>query len=73
MRYLGPRWLGDPSDHSVWQNVKKIPDEELWGTHSRRRERLVAYARRRLKAQLKARGASPSEISSYDEITPQYS
>jgi len=68
MRYLGPRWLGDPSDHSVWQNVKKIPDEELWGTHSRRRERLVAYARRKLKAQLRARGASPSEIAASEEI-----
>jgi len=68
MRYLGPRWLGDPSDHSVWQNVRKIPDEELWGTHSRRRERLVAYARRRIKSQVKARGASPSEIATYDEI-----
>jgi starch phosphorylase len=68
MRYLGPRWLGDPSDHSVWQNVQKIPDEELWGTHSRRRERLVAYARRRIKAQLRARGASPLEIAAYEEI-----
>ncbi len=67
IRYLGPRWLGDPSDHTIWQNVFKIPDEELWGTHSRRRERLVAFARRRLKANLKARGASPAEMAAADE------
>jgi len=67
IRYLGPRWLGDPSDHTIWQNVFKIPDEELWGTHSRRRERLVAFTRRRLKAQLKSRGASPAEIAAAEE------
>jgi starch phosphorylase len=67
IRYLGPRWLGDPSDHTIWQNVHKIPDEELWGTHSRRRERLVAFARRRLKAQLKSRGASPAEVAAAEE------
>ncbi|MEM2870499.1 MAG: alpha-glucan family phosphorylase [Thermoplasmata archaeon] len=67
IRYLGPKWIKDPSDHTVWQNVYKIPDEELWGTHSRRRERLVAFARRRLKAQLIARGAPPSEIAAAEE------
>ncbi|MGQ9582449.1 MAG: alpha-glucan family phosphorylase [Thermoplasmatota archaeon] len=67
LRYLGPRWIKDPSDHTIWQGVHKIPDEELWGTHSRRRERLVAFARRRLKAQLIARGASPGEVAAADE------
>ncbi|MBM4249300.1 MAG: glycosyltransferase family 1 protein [Euryarchaeota archaeon] len=67
IRYLGPRWLGDPSDHTIWQNVQKIPDEELWGTHSRRRERLVAFARRRLKSQLRSRGASPAEVAAAEE------
>ncbi|RKY89832.1 alpha-glucan phosphorylase [candidate division KSB1 bacterium] len=61
-RYLGPKWLGDPSDQTVWERVEQIPDEELWRTHERRRERLVAFTRRRLKEQLRRVGAPESEI-----------
>lgn len=68
MRYLGPGWREDPSDQSIWENVEQIPPEELWNTHERRRERLVAFARRKLKQQLIKRGASPHEIDIADEI-----
>jgi len=61
-RYLGPAWREDPADPAVWKGVDEIPDEELWRTHERRRERLIAFARRRLRAQLEKRGAPPSEI-----------
>ena len=46
-----------PDDRTVWQRVEQIPDEELWRTHERLRERLVAFARRRLRKQLERRGA----------------
>jgi starch phosphorylase len=42
--------------------VDKISDEELWRTHERGREQLVAFARPKLIAQLKNRGASAAEI-----------
>ena len=61
-RYLGPAWRDDPANPEVWERVDDIPDEELWRTHERRRERLVAFARRRLRAQLEQRNAPPSEI-----------
>jgi starch phosphorylase len=67
-RYLGPRWTEEPSDMSVWKRVSDIPDEELWRTHERRRERLVHFARRRLRAQLEVRGASPAEIDMAAEV-----
>ena len=51
-RYLGPRWREDAGDHGLWGRVDQIPDEELWRTHERRRERLVAFARGRLRKQL---------------------
>ncbi len=66
-RYLGPRWEEEPADRTIWQRVERIPAEELWRTHERRRERLVAFARRRLRAQLEQRGAPPSEIDMADE------
>ncbi|MFH1487051.1 MAG: alpha-glucan family phosphorylase, partial [Chloroflexota bacterium] len=63
VRYLGGRWLEDPTDQTLWQGVDRIPNEELWRTHERRRERLVAFARNRIRAQLERRGALPSEIT----------
>jgi starch phosphorylase len=66
-RYLGMQWMERPSDHTVWKRVDHIPDAELWRTHERRRERLVAFARNRLKAQLKRRGAPPAEIARAEE------
>ncbi len=67
-RYLGPSWREEPADRTLWQRVNSIPPEELWRTHERRRERLVAFARRRLRAQLERRGAAPSEIEAAEEV-----
>jgi len=52
----------------IWQRISNIPDAELWRTHERRRERLVAFARRRLRSQLERRGAPSSEIALADEV-----
>jgi starch phosphorylase len=67
-RYLGPRWIERPADLSIWERVMRIPDEELWRTHERRRERLVAFARRRLREQLEKRGSRPAEIRQAEEV-----
>jgi starch phosphorylase len=67
-RYLGPRWREDAGEYGLWSRVHNIPDEELWRTHERRRERLVAFARTRLRSQLEARGAPPSDVSQAAEI-----
>jgi starch phosphorylase len=67
-RYLRIQWEDRPTDHAIWKKVDNIPNAELWRTHERRRERLVAFARRRLKAQLRRRGAPPAEIARADEV-----
>lgn len=67
-RYIGPRWKDDPQNHTLWWRIFDIPDEELWRTHERRRERLVAFARKRLRKQLDARGATTGEIESAGEV-----
>jgi starch phosphorylase len=67
-RYLGPRWREDPGDYALWSRIHQIPDEEMWRTHERRRERLVAYARQRLRMQLESVGAPPAEVAQADEI-----
>jgi starch phosphorylase len=67
-RYLGGQWRGRPDEAHVWKRVEAIPDAELWRTHERRRERLVAFARGRLKKQLAARNALPAEIARAEEV-----
>jgi len=66
-RYLGVRWREEPADQAVWRRVDQIAAEELWRTHERRRERLVAFARRRLHRQLAQRGESQSDIALAEE------
>src|ERR1022692_4048928 len=67
-RYLGPKWREEHADANLWRRVENIPAEELWRTHERRRERLVAFARRRLRVQLQRRGAPQLEIDAADEV-----
>jgi glycogen phosphorylase len=67
-RYLGEGWLSDPTDSSTWEAINQIPDEELWRTHERCREKLVAWARKRLRAQLERRNAPPDEIKAADDV-----
>ena len=61
-RYLGPEWWRRPGEAATWEGVDAIPDEELWATHERRRERLVAFARRRLARQLEQRAVSQRDV-----------
>ena len=67
-RYLGPRWIEDPDNVKVWERVDLIPNSELWRTHERARERLVGFARKRLRAQLAKRGASSRDLTVADEV-----
>lgn len=67
-RYLGPEWREDASNPKVWEKVENIPDSELWKTHSRRRERLVGFARRRLRHQLENQGVSQTEVEEATEV-----
>ena len=62
-RYLGPEFLDVPTNLEIWDRIDRVSDEELWRTHERRRERMVAYARTRLKQQLERRGVTNSELA----------
>jgi starch phosphorylase len=68
VRYLGSRLLDDATDEGLWRRIARIPDGELWRTHNRSRERLVDFARRRLKGQLRQVGATAKEIAIADEV-----
>lgn len=67
-RYLGPRWREEVADQTVWKLADNIASTELWRTHERRRERLVSFTRRRLRDQLKQRGASQSAVEMANDV-----
>lgn len=71
LRYIGPKWVKQPGDQSIWQAIERIPDLELWRTRERRREHLVAFARHRFAQQLKRRGANRRTIEeAYETLNP---
>jgi len=67
-RYLGPRWIEDPDNEKVWERVNQIPDTELWRSHERARDRLVSFARQRLRQQLASRGQSNRDLEMASEV-----
>ncbi|MCB0732433.1 MAG: alpha-glucan family phosphorylase, partial [Ignavibacteriae bacterium] len=67
-RYLGDDFTSGNAENEMWKAIDEIPDEELWNTHERRRERLVSFARKRLRKQLISRGASSIEIDAAKEV-----
>lgn len=67
-RYLDPSWRQEEDNHDIWQTVDQIPDAELWRTHARRRERLVAFTRLRLRDQLVRRNASQRDVEAAEEV-----
>ena len=67
-RYLDPAWREEEFRADIWQAIDDIPDEELWRTHQRRRERLVAFARSRLRSQLENRGLPRREIDMAGQV-----
>ena len=67
-RYIGPDWRERTDNKEAFERVEDVPDAELWRTHERRRERLVAFARRRLRQQMIHRGVGPAELAAADEV-----
>ncbi|MBN1637956.1 MAG: alpha-glucan family phosphorylase [Ignavibacteriales bacterium] len=67
-RYLGSKFFLNSGKEEIDKRIAEIPDEELWKTHERRRERLVAFARKRLQRQIIDRGGSASELTFAKEV-----
>jgi len=67
-RYLGQAWQDRPTAFEVWNRAEHIPDAELWRTHERCRERLVALARVRLQRQRERLGATRAEVAAAEEV-----
>ena len=67
-RYMGSTWQDNPHTKRIWTKALSIPDAELWRTHERLRERLVDFARKRLKQQVMARGGRRMDLQIAEEV-----
>ena len=52
-RYLGPNWLADHDNPSIWQLVDDIPDAELWRVHRLLKMVLIAVMQERARERWK--------------------
>jgi len=66
-RYFGPRFAEEPTNLDIWDRIERISDDELWRTHERRRERLVVFARDRLRKQMRRMGVSEKGLVRADD------
>jgi len=67
-RYLGPKFMENPEDMGIWENVAEIPDGEIWRIHETRRERLVFFIRKRLREQLRRQGAGSVAVRMAEDV-----
>jgi starch phosphorylase len=66
-RYVDPTWRNDESQRRIWESIDTIPDAEFWRVHERRRSELIVFARQRGLEQLRARGASRTDLVMAEE------
>jgi starch phosphorylase len=71
-RYFGPHFEEEPTDLAVWNRMDRISDEELWRTHERRRERLVAFVRDRIRDHYKRIGAVERRVREAEDALSPY-
>lgn len=67
-RYLGTRWIDEPTNHDIWKRVDQIPAFEIMRCRERMIEALIAFARSRLKRQLQAKGLPGYQIEKAEEV-----
>jgi len=67
-RYLGPSWCEAVDDVSMWENIEKVPDDELWRTHQICKTNLITFCRSRLKAQMQRRGSFHTELKRAEDV-----
>jgi starch phosphorylase len=64
------RWLGDLK--TVEEDLKRVPDGQLWELRNQARQRLIGYARERLAWQLATAGVSEAEIDQARHVLDPY-
>jgi len=68
MRYVDPQWFRKVGEPEIWQRIKNIPSNELWKAGERLKERLIAFARKKVRESLMRKSGSRQEIEDADNL-----
>ena len=70
-KYFGPEHMKDQSNQSIWENIYKVSDKEVWETRMALKNKLVKYIRDRFRDNwLKNQGDPARVVSLLDKINP---
>lgn len=61
-RTFGEGYLKDQSNKDYWRKIHGVEDREIWSIRTTCKQRLLAYVRQKMQADLARRGASPRSI-----------
>jgi len=61
-RTFGGGYLKDQSNKDYWRKIHGVEDREIWSIRTNCKQRLLAYVRQKMQADLARRGASPRSI-----------
>lgn len=64
---LDPAWKTDISNHSIWQGVDNIPDQELWDMHKNLKKKAIQYVRQSISNQMVRNQEAAEDIDSVAE------
>jgi starch phosphorylase len=67
-QYLQPDWREAYPDPKMWEQVRDIPEQELWEAHKRRKRRLIAFVRERAVNAAVNRKAPAAEIHRLQDV-----
>ena len=62
-QYLKPYWQDNIQDDETWNDIKNIPNKELWDTHTDRKKKLCALVKNNITTRLKSSGYNYEEIN----------
>lgn len=59
-RYIGADYRHKAEDPGIWENIKSIPENEVWEAHQARKEQMITFIRNRLKKSILHKGSNDS-------------
>lgn len=61
-KYVGPNWVEDEDNITIWERLADIPDAELWETHLNLKRKMVSFLRERARRRWVEGTSDPSQI-----------
>jgi starch phosphorylase len=67
-RHVGPAYIHCAGGRGLSDKIAQVPDEEIWEAHRKNKQNLVTFIRRKLAADLAARGYIPTRIENLTRL-----